>query len=284
MEPMSRDTALERHPLNQHFEWTPTARPLKRLSEEQAHAYDEQGFFVMKDAIDPDTLGSIRAETDAFEERTTDFLRTRPEGKFAISQADAITFSPHLSARSPRLAAFCASAVFQDVCHDLIGPDVRLYWDQAVYKKPEPAREFPWHQDNGYTYIEPQRYLTCWVALNDATIENGCPWVVPGLHRYGTLAHWPTELGYQCLKDAPDAVPAPVPAGGMVVFSSLTPHRTGPNRTDGVRKAYIVQFAPDGAVRLEPQGDSYRRVPCDVPERQFPILVAGQGCSPPAPG
>ena len=41
---------------------------------------------------------------------------------------------------------------------------------------------FPWHQDNGYAFLEPQQYLTCWIALTDATRENGCPWVVPGLH------------------------------------------------------------------------------------------------------
>ena len=82
---------------------------------------------------------------------------------------------------------------------DLIGPDVNLYWDQAVYKKPEKPRRFPWHQDNGYTFIEPQHYLTCWIALTDATEDNGCPWVAPGLHRSGTLAHRYVEpLGYEC--------------------------------------------------------------------------------------
>ena len=57
---------------------------------------------------------------------------------------------------------------------------MRLYWDQAVYKKPDTAAPFPWHQDNGYAYVEPQQYLTCWIALTDATEDNGCPWVVPG--------------------------------------------------------------------------------------------------------
>ena len=74
------------------------------------------------------------------------------------------------------------------MCADLIGPDVRLYWDQAVYKKPGTESPFPWHQDNGYAFVEPQQYLTCWVALTDATEDNGCPWVVPGLHRRGALA------------------------------------------------------------------------------------------------
>ena len=87
------------------------------------------------------------------------------------------------------------SKVFQDLCHDLIGPNARLYWDMAVYKKPDTIAQFPWHQDNGYTFVDPQQYLTCWVALSDATLENGCPWVLPGAHKQGTLAHRATRVG-----------------------------------------------------------------------------------------
>jgi ectoine hydroxylase-related dioxygenase (phytanoyl-CoA dioxygenase family) len=134
---------------------------------------------------------------------------------------------------------------------------------------------FPWHQDNGYTYIEPQQYLTCWVALTDATRDNGCPWVAPGLHRHGTLAHHMTDAGWECLTDDPaDATPVEAPAGSIVVFSSLTPHKTGPNVTDGVRKAYIVQFAPDGAVawRAGERGEAQ-----NDPERQF--LITGESAA-----
>ena len=81
---------------------------------------------------------------------------------------------------SRRLREFCTHRVFRELGHDLIGLDVCLYWEQAVYKYPERPRRFPWHRDNGYTYVEPQQYVTCWVALTDATRDNGCPRVVPG--------------------------------------------------------------------------------------------------------
>ena len=272
----------EPHALNTSFEWTDLGRPLRLVGEEQARSWDERGFFVLEDAFDADTIARVERETDRHEQKMEAFLRTRENQELFIAKADEITFAPNLVTRSALLRSFCAHPVFQDLCHDLIGPDARLYWEQAVYKKPEPEREFPWHQDNGYTYLEPQRYLTCWVALNDASVENGCPWVAPGLHRRGTLAHWLTPLGYRCLEETAEAVPAPVRAGGIVVFSSLSPHRTGPNRSDGVRKAYIVQFAPHGAVRLEADGDGYRRVPCDRPDRQYPVLVDGRGVA--APG
>ena len=58
-----------------------------------------------------------------------------------------------------------------------------------------------------------------------------------------------------------------------MVFSSLTPHRTGPNRSDGVRKAYIVQFAPDGAQLRRSDAAGYES--CDAPERQFRVLQNG---------
>ena len=63
----------------------------------------------------------------------------------------------------------------------------------------------------------------------------------------GTLHHDLTEIGLVCLNNPSGAVPVPVRSGDMVVFSSLTPHCTGPNSTDAVRKSYIVQYAPDGA-------------------------------------
>jgi ectoine hydroxylase-related dioxygenase (phytanoyl-CoA dioxygenase family) len=93
----------------------------------------------------------------------------------------------------------------------------------------------------------------------------------------GTLRHELTDTGLVCLRDAPDAVPVPVPAGSIVVFSSLTPHSTGPNTTGAVRKAYIVQYAPEGA-RVLTAGDGRRggAVPANAPDRQFPVLIGGR--------
>ena len=103
---------------------------------------------------------------------------------------------------------------------------------------------FPWHQDNGYAFVEPQQYLTCWIALTDATEENGCPWVVPGSPPLGTLAHEYSDIGFVCLRDPADAVPVPVRRGQhrRVLLAHAPLDRAQPHRP--VRKAYIVQFAP----------------------------------------
>jgi ectoine hydroxylase-related dioxygenase (phytanoyl-CoA dioxygenase family) len=261
------------HPKNRGFAWQAPPGPFRRIGTAQARAWNDDGGFVLEGAFTADELAALRAEIDPLDAQSTAFLRTRPDGKLFIAEDGNITFSPNLVLRSKALARFCAHAVFADLCHDLIGPDARLYWEQAVYKKPEKPGTFPWHQDNGYRYVEPQQYLTCWVPLTDATRENGCPWIAPGLHRRGTLEHWMTPAGWQCLREDPaDARALEAPAGSIVVFSSLTPHRTGPNLSSAVRKSYIVQFAPDGAHAV----DGENRVPQDDPARQFPVLRAGR--------
>jgi phytanoyl-CoA hydroxylase len=235
------------HPKSEGFAWRPLDGPFRRLTRAQAEQFDEEGWFVFENAFDADEMDRIAAAIDPFEEKVEAYLRGLEGGRMFIAKADAITFTTHLVAKSEALRAFARHPVFQDLCADIIGPHARLYWDQAVYKKPGNPEEFPWHQDNGYTYIEPQQYLTCWLALNDATSENGCPCVTPGAHKQGTLKHWTTPNGLACLENPERVIEAPVRKGSMVVFSSLTPHRTGPNLTSGVRKAYILQYAPDGA-------------------------------------
>ncbi len=267
------------HPMNRHFVWQD--RPLeslRRLSPAAVAGFDRDGFTVLRQAVAPAELAEIRGIIDDIEAGIADSVLTLDGDRRFTYRADAMTFARNLVARSDRLRRFIAGPLFQDVGHDLVGPDVRLYWDQAVYKKPGKAREFPWHQDNGYTFTEPQAYLTCWLALSDAPIEAGCPWVLPGLHRLGTLVHDDTPDGI-AVRGADDpeiaatAVPVPAAAGDMVIFSSLTPHKTGANVADHVRKAYIVQLMPAGLAFVGEDGS--RRVQED-PVRNLEILAHGR--------
>jgi phytanoyl-CoA hydroxylase len=272
-------TTLPRHPWNAEFRWPEHRGPFRVVTPEQARAYDEDGFFVLEDAVDAGTLAALEAAIDPFDREVLEFLRTRPDGRFSIAGVDTVTIAVHLAPRSEVLRDFCTSELFADLCHDLIGPDARLYWEQAVYKQPHGAEPVLWHQDNGYTYVEPQAYLTCWVAITDATLDNGCVHVLPSVHRTGTLEHVNTPIGFRCCEDPDGSVAVPVRAGSIVVFSSLTPHTTGHNVTDEVRKAYILQYAPDGAVALH--GDPATGAPADRvvqndERRQFPVVVGGE--------
>jgi ectoine hydroxylase-related dioxygenase (phytanoyl-CoA dioxygenase family) len=270
-------SAAPLHPLNDSFSWQPPHPPFRRLTPALERAWNEQGFFLVEDAFDATTLAGMLADIDPWEEKVEAFLRTRPDGRFFIARAGEITFTTYLVTRSPLLRRLAGAPPLVDWVHDLVGPDARLYHDQAVYKKPETEAPFPWHQDNGYKFVRPQQYVTFWIALTDATEENGCPWVVPGAHLRGTLAHTLGPLGYVCCSEPPpDAVCVPARAGSIVVFSSLTPHATGPNRTRSTRKAWIVQYAPDGATKLEPDGKGgYAPTPADDPGFQFRVVVDG---------
>ena len=271
----------ELHPWNTSFEWDDHKGPLRVVSEAQAEAFDRDGFFVFADAFDADAVAAILEETDRAEARTEEWLRTQRDERMTIAEAGAITFTTHLVKGSPLLRELTASTPLAAIAADLCGDDVRLYWDQAVYKKPEKPRRFPWHQDNGYAFVEPQQYLTCWIALTDATEHNGCPVVVPGVHRGGTLRHrYVDPLGFECISGDPtDALAVQVTAGSIVVFSSLTPHLTGPNLSDSPRKAWIVQYAPEGAEVLQgdaSKGPAAHREPANAEDRQYMVVRGGE--------
>ena len=248
------------------------------LSESQRSNYDRDGYLVQPDLIDAKTIAAATDACDALETAVEADLRQAAGGRIAIAEADAIVFVPHVAARSEVLDSIARDPRIVGPVIDLLGPDVDLYWDQIVYKKPQKPRRFPWHQDNGYTFVEPQQYVTVWLALNDATLDNGCPWVAPGLHRLGTLDHdYVDPLGFQCFEEPPEKSAAPVASGGAVIFSSLTPHLTGPNTSTDVRKAYILQYTPEGASVLEgdPASAPLRRRRCDDPTNQFAVARNG---------
>ncbi|HEV2363544.1 MAG TPA: phytanoyl-CoA dioxygenase family protein [Caulobacteraceae bacterium] len=261
------------HPLNQGFTWADRpAGPFRYLTPDQARAFDARGFVLLQGVFAHEELAAVTAAIDPIEARREQWVRENAGGKIFINEADVITFTTHLVLKSPALRAFAAHPAIKAICADLVGDNVRLYWDQSVYKKTGKQQEFPWHQDNGYGFIEPQQYLTLWIPLTDVDEENGCPWVAPGVHRQGTLAHWTTDIGLKCFEAAPEALAVPARAGDIIAFSSLTPHRTGPNRRAGtVRKAYILQYAPEGAKTFRDGAWGLQ----DDPERQFVVLHNG---------
>jgi ectoine hydroxylase-related dioxygenase (phytanoyl-CoA dioxygenase family) len=272
---------LTPHELNHDFEWRDHVGPFRVLTDEQAAQYDRGGFTVVRGAFSAEELGPVTAAIDALEAHLEAVLREHNGGTHFIYRADEITFTTHLVKQSQVVRDFVVHPVLLDLAADICGPDVRFYWDQSVYKKPGTTSPFPWHQDNGYAFLSPQPYLTCWIALTDATTANGCPWVVPGLHRGGTFHHELTDLGLVCFRDAAETgvepVPVEVAAGDIVVLSTLTPHCTGPNDTDQVRKSYIAQYAPEGGAVIRREDDgSLSRTPADDPIRQFPILAGGR--------
>lgn len=221
------------------------------MTNEQRQSMETDGFIVLERVFSEVDMAAVTAQIEALQARHEEAIRAKG-GTEGISRAGEITFTSHLAEQDLALLAFCRRPELAQLGTALLGPDVDLYWNQAVFKMPEGEKEFPWHQDDGYTPVSPSPYLTLWIALNEATVENGCVWVRPGSHQAGRVPHESTPIGLSCHPlDHPDqGIPVPVPAGSVVVFWSLTMHKSGANVSQGHRKAYIVQLCQAGLVSL----------------------------------
>ncbi len=109
-----------------------------------------------------------------------------------------------------------------------------------------------WHQDNGVILPEADEatILTCWLALTDATVENGCMRVVPGSHRQGLTDHCPSDRGVRipaALVAEERAVDLPIRAGGFLLMHQRTVHSSRENTTDDqVRISLDLRYQPVG--------------------------------------
>ena len=208
----------------------------------------ENGYTILEGVFTPEEMARTITLVEALEARNADTTS-------GITHAGVQTFTSHLAERDAEIAAFCRHPRIVEIATAILGPDVDLYWNQSVFKKPEGNKIFPWHQDDAYTPVIPAGYLTLWLALTDATRENGCISVLPGSHKGGLRPHERTEYGLAGhAADAPDqGVLAPVMAGSVVLFSSLTLHKSGPNTSKEERKALVLQYAAEG-LRLEATG------------------------------
>jgi phytanoyl-CoA hydroxylase len=119
------------HPWNTDYVWSDHTGERTTISADQARAFDQLGFFVMEDAFDAPTLAKLEAELGPGDERAKEFLAGLPDGRLGVTGLDSQTVAPHAVARSQFVRRFVADAVFAGIARDLVGPDVRLYWDQA---------------------------------------------------------------------------------------------------------------------------------------------------------
>ncbi|SFS74362.1 phytanoyl-CoA dioxygenase family protein [Paenibacillus sp. BC26] len=214
------------------------------VTETQLHQFEEDGYFILNNLFTVTEMDDLKHEIDRVVLADEEAMLNSGKLDSGINRVKEITFTPHLVKKDEMFQKFCADDRFVDIAMRILGPDIALYWDQAVYKRPETLKDFPWHQDNGYGNVLSEQYVTCWIALEDATIENGCIWVMKGSHKQGIVEHKNTPIGWQCYFGDDPGTPVPLKKGSMVVFSSLLFHRSGPNVSDSIRKGYILQYFP----------------------------------------
>jgi ectoine hydroxylase-related dioxygenase (phytanoyl-CoA dioxygenase family) len=243
-----------------------------RLTEDQVRAFREEGVLVAEGVVTDGDLAPVIAEYEAWIDRRARALLA--EGKIAAlhegedfrrryaklyAQSSEISRGMDImQMRGPATFAFLRNANLLDAVECLVGPEITCSPIQHIRAKP-PAESsgtgpgfynVPWHQDSGVTWEEADHseIVTCWIALVDATVENGCMEVMPGVFKRGYLEHQ-AEGGTTIRPDLlPDVPPRPVPVrkGGAVFMHRCTPHRSVPNVTDTVRWSIDLRYQPTG--------------------------------------
>jgi phytanoyl-CoA hydroxylase len=209
--------------------------------------YRRSGYTVLPNVLRSSDLDRAERALDRHERSWEQELRRWRDGRSWISHAGEITFTARLAGREPILRTLLMTPALMGFMHAIVGPSVRLYFDQAVYKKPQCDQVVPWHQDNGYNPKTPADYVTFWIPLADTTVDSGTIQFQPGRHHEGPLPHWRTPDAYLVCEDgAQGGVPVELERGDVVAFSSLLPHATGSNSTSEVRKAYIASCVVEG--------------------------------------
>ncbi len=252
------------------------------LSQDQITFYRDNGYLVVEDVLDQsDNLDPVRAEYAAILdgllegwEMADRLAGASFQDKLAAAYAAGRDwFQPmDISLPGNRILAdtpmHFGPAVFDmiraprllDLVEDLIGPEITSTPIQHVRIKP-PARtletnEFrahvggtDWHQDRAVALAEADEtdMITVWIAVTDATVENGCLQVVPNV-RDEILPHCPkrqTAIADGFL-DTDRAVPLPVGSGGVLILDPYLPHSSLENKTAGIRWSFDLRYNRSG--------------------------------------
>jgi len=227
------------------------------LTDDQFEQYQRDGYVVVEDALDAEMVDRVterlREYTHGDREPTRFQSQIEPaveRGMVAVEETgDAIR-------KFEGLGMIEADEVFRGVAEhetivdtvaQLLGPNLTLLRSAAMFKPPEVGSEKGFHQDAAYYPIQPMDHVTVWIALDEATPENGCMNVVPGAHREGLLGHEAAEYDTDIVIadrdfERSDAVSVPMDAGDALFTHCLVPHFTAPNTTETWRRALIMSY------------------------------------------
>ena len=215
--------------------------------------YRRDGFVVVTDLLADDELATLRAETVRICLREL----SAPDGEdkdHARPDADVLRsflciHFPHKV--SPVLFDLLSHPRAVEILTGIIGPDVKAM-QSMLFIKSEGKPGQAWHQDEYFIPTRDRSLTGVWIALDDATVSNGCLWVLPGSHRAGII--YPErdidDLRFDCTTEAyefpygdEDAVPVEVRAGSAVIIDGYLLHRSLPNVLPGsLRRAVVNHY------------------------------------------
>lgn len=225
-----------------------------RITGDDVAFYRENGYLVIPDALTATEVETLRAETVALCRGDLGAVSRLPEvspGESDDEVLDHILCIHHVHRISPVMYDALAHPVLVEALTRVIGPNVKCMQSMLFIKssgKPGQA----WHQDEIYIPTRDRSLTGGWFALDDATAENGCLWVIPGSHARGVL--WPQRVQHDPRFDCAhetfrfpyadgDAIPVEVKTGALVLFHGYLLHRSLPNRAEsGFRRVLVNHY------------------------------------------
>jgi phytanoyl-CoA hydroxylase len=232
------------------------------IDDEQIALFHEQGYLVIHDAFTGtevasalagllDLIGGVYPKYRGiqYEKNARDLVATLP----GEQRQDVVRKLFKMVECEQRIAALAQHPSMITVLARLIGDTPLLFQDQALLKPPLIGREKPWHQDNAYFNLPPETTVVgVWIALDQATPENGCMYVIPGSHRAGPVVHFKRRDWQICDTDvaANEAWTVPLKPGGCLFFHGLLHHGSPPSRSPQRRRALQFHYKPARAAQI----------------------------------
>ena len=146
---------------------------------------------------------------------------------------------------------------FVDIAEQVIGLNIKSVTSQLTFKLRGNDMPFAWHQDNAYGELNPYNAISCLTALDDADLENGCLWLVPGSHKEGQTDFELTKEDRQVRRpvvlevDEGRAIPVPMKAGEGMFFHCHMLHKSDGNKAkDRDRRILYMRYADADAVEV----------------------------------
>lgn len=219
------------------------------VTAEMREQYAAEGWFILPGVLSREQLALLRGEADYAVEKIDAEMDAAGTDRIGINKRGKRYFPAKIYRDRPVLRQFLFSGLMADICRATLGENAYLFHEQYVIKAADPDSSFPWHQDSGYVHEDHEPYLTCWIALDDVTEQNGSVYLLPyprsGIRSYVKHIWDPAVQDQACYFGDDPGMPVVVPAGSIVVFSSVVIHRSGPNHTNGVRRVYLAQYSKE---------------------------------------
>ncbi len=228
------------------------------LTDEHVAFFRDNGYVRCDDVLSAEELEIVRRGIDKGRAERKGLVRDLAgSGENGNSQAgkDRILQMLNLWELYPEIKAYVFGGRSARMAQQLTGsPTIHLYHDQALIKEPGPSAPSPWHQDQPYWPSEEPGMISCWMALDDVTVERGCMQFIPGSHRWGEFPPMSFKGDGPALSDALSDEqnarwkPAPVElkAGSCTFHHGLTFHYTNANTTNHIRRALVTIYIPAG--------------------------------------